>query len=802
MKRLSLIILILMWSSVSYGATYYVNATGGDNSRTTTQAQNSATPWLTIQKCADNTVAGDTCVVAAGTYNEIVTESTNGTSGNYITYVANPHLNAVVRGFNLTSRSYIRVIGFEVTHLSTEAHAINITAGTNNQILYNYVHNVKTGYGIDINSETSSLNIVRGNRVEFLKCPASGPCLGGGPIQLEGTKNLIEYNSLAHVNDFFPMSNAATAYNILRNNYMGHCYHADNPDNTHEEGRLECTGNGTASDSTGDYYASCCTGLDTGATCTARHIDGVQHGSKSNYFLFEKNYYDIGDDTTLSAGNRHAYLIRASGTLGIKIRDNIWKNLVGSYFSNGTGFRYYNNTAINSPTNGVSWTAYGETAYPTNNTDGKAFNNIYSNASSATGRVWSVYTRTPANELIADYELWYNFSAYYNVAYQAPSTWAGGASQTLHTDPLLETNFTLTSESPAKGAGVTITLANGAAAEATTTLVVDDAQPFVGQDWAVKDASGSAYGDTIIIGTNDPVTVTAVNYDTDTITISAAQTWADDAPVRLSHHNADMDIGAYPYKAGGYALTGTWALSEGTVTVTPSDASLVRFVEVLENGIPVGVDYTSPYTVAGVGAGTVTVKMFSLYASSTPIVEATLSGDETAPTLAAVTPVSTPSADTTPEYVFSSDQAGTITYGGTCGTGSLTNAIAGNNTVTWTLSPGTYSNCTITVNDGANSSTPLAVAEFVISGTPTYTLTVTKTGAGCSVVTSPSTDINCGSTCSATVGEGTAIQLFGTSNNGWNAITYGGDCAANGTVTMSTGGKTCTATCTQVQLFP
>jgi len=35
----------------------------------------------------------------------------------------------------------------------------------------------------------------------------------------------------------------------------------------------------------------------------------------------------------------------------------------------------------------------------------------------------------------------------------------------------------------------------------------------------------------------------------------------------------------------------------------------------------------------------------------------------------------------------------------------------------------------------------------------------------------------------------------------YKAITYGGDCAANGTVTMDAG-KTCTATCTQVYLFP
>jgi len=92
------------------------------------------------------------------------------------------------------------------------------------------------------------------------------------------------------------------------------------------------------------------------------------------------------------------------------------------------------------------------------------------------------------------------------------------------------------------------------------------------------------------------------------------------------------------------------------------------------------------------------------------------SADSTAPTLAEVTPVTTPSSNQAPQYVFSSDEAGTITYGGTCGNGSLSTAIVGNNTTAWNLGIGTYSNCTITVTDAAsNASTPLAITEFVIT---------------------------------------------------------------------------------------
>jgi hypothetical protein len=84
---------------------------------------------------------------------------------------------------------------------------------------------------------------------------------------------------------------------------------------------------------------------------------------------------------------------------------------------------------------------------------------------------------------------------------------------------------------------------------------------------------------------------------------------------------------------------------------------------------------------------------------------------------------------------------------------------------------------------------------------PTVELTVTKTGgSGCHVTSSPS-GVDCGSTCTLTVDSGTVVTLSGWSENGWNAISYGGDCAANGKVTVSAA-KTCTATRTQVQLFP
>ena len=90
--------------------------------------------------------------------------------------------------------------------------------------------------------------------------------------------------------------------------------------------------------------------------------------------------------------------------------------------------------------------------------------------------------------------------------------------------------------------------------------------------------------------------------------------------------------------------------------------------------------------------------------------------DTTAPILAEVTAVTTPDNDTTPAYTFSSTEAGTITYGGSC-TSSTTSASSGNNAITFsTLSDGTYDNCTVMVTDNAsNSSIPLEITTFTVN---------------------------------------------------------------------------------------
>ena len=98
-------------------AQYYVAKTGS-NSNPGTETE----PWLTIQKAADEMVAGDTVHVATGTYDEYVVTKTSGLPGNPIVFDGGQ--GSVMGGFSLR-HGYITIQGFEMNAFgATEGAAI------------------------------------------------------------------------------------------------------------------------------------------------------------------------------------------------------------------------------------------------------------------------------------------------------------------------------------------------------------------------------------------------------------------------------------------------------------------------------------------------------------------------------------------------------------------------------------------------------------------------------------------------------------------------------------------------------
>ena len=146
------------------------------------------------------------------------------------------------------------------------------------------------------------------------------------------------------------------------------------------------------------------------------------------------------------------------------------------------------------------------------------------------------------------------------------------------------------------------------------------------------------------------------------------------------------------------------------------------------------------------------------------------------PILAEVTRIASPTNDSTPDYTFSSTEAGTITYGGSCSS-RTTVAVAGDNTITLnTLSEGTYSDCTISVTGSTGNvssshtitsftvvippviSEVTAVISPTIDTTPNYTFSSSKAGT-----------ITYGGSCSSS----TTVAVAGNNTITFNALTNG-----------------------------
>ncbi len=86
----------------------YVSVDGSDENLGTAEQ-----PWQTIQKCASEAQAGETCVVVEGTYTERVQVTNSGSEGSPITFLAVGRV--IMEGFTVKADN-VTIKGFEITH--------------------------------------------------------------------------------------------------------------------------------------------------------------------------------------------------------------------------------------------------------------------------------------------------------------------------------------------------------------------------------------------------------------------------------------------------------------------------------------------------------------------------------------------------------------------------------------------------------------------------------------------------------------------------------------------------------------
>jgi Protein of unknown function (DUF1565) len=156
MKMLQM--MILLFTTTAFATTYYVVPTGSDSNN-----GSQSTPWKTISHAASSVIAGDTVIVADGTYVEAPYLNHSGASGIRITFKSQNKWGAVIAPTSTqvanasgiivsVAASYITIQDFEIVGpSSTNSEQVGIKApATSNGLIVkgNKIHHIGTSTSV------------------------------------------------------------------------------------------------------------------------------------------------------------------------------------------------------------------------------------------------------------------------------------------------------------------------------------------------------------------------------------------------------------------------------------------------------------------------------------------------------------------------------------------------------------------------------------------------------------------------------------------------------------------------------
>ncbi len=508
-KKLLLSLLILLLSAFrAEAATYTVKAGGGGS-------------YATISACAAVAVAGDTCVIYAGTYNETVAPANSGSAGSPITYSTNPGDSVTVTGWNLGTLSYIAIKGssaapmiitqsitwFAITHSIFQY--ISNTAGTGGSCF--------GGNGWYSSGQPSSYNQFLNLTMQYCGGKSNN---SSGAIELEGHYNLFDTINVSYSQAAVTLSGQ---FNVIRNSTFGPTSTAVIGTNHSQPVENSVACGGSSSDIPG----------------------GMQH------LLYENNY-----SAQWRGGNSHGVaLVTDTGSAKCGTTTNVFRlsqtmdsgsysteiySSLNSYFYNDS----FSDTQLDAGTKDQE-----DYQYDPNAPNSRTINNIFANMTRVGATDWCIYGDTP---LVENHNLCFNTG--WTGAWNGPSTGSGSSydpSDIFNKDPLFvsaDTNLQLQSGSPASGAGGPLTTAVGSGA-ISTSLTVSDAGFF---SWGY--GIPNVQPDWIRIGPSTTVQISSINYSTNVITLASPVSWSSGAPVYLYKNSsgaialngANPDMGAFP----------------------------------------------------------------------------------------------------------------------------------------------------------------------------------------------------------------------------------------------------------------
>lgn len=507
--------------------------------------------YTTIQACSTAAVAGDFCIVFAGTYAGW-TQAASGSAGNPITFKANAGDAVLINStIALGSQSYVTVgsatasEGFEITgqiSFTTMSHVIvqnNNIHGTSGRCF----QGAFPGFATFNQFVSNTINLCGGG-------------VGGGAqgILLVGNNNLIDLNSFIDVEDGIALYGDR---NVVRNN----------------------------------HFSRALTAIGSVHPDTLESVPGGGDPPMTN-LLYEGN---VTQDWGASPGDPNAHIQNVSDVSSTGETHHIWRfNSAANIGSVTYGTdRNVSNTYVYN--NSVSYAQVATSGnvdfcYCTTGglsaSNGKGINNIFSNNVNNGG--WSpVALSTGSNVGFVEHNNM-QFNTGYSGAWKGPllsvSTNQFDVTDIFNQDPKFVSagptgaNLHLQAGSPAIQAGGALITAVGSGST-STALTVADAGYF--QDGY----GGIVQADWIRIGSTNTVQISSINYSTNVITLATAQTWSNGDSIYLYKksdgvvvlNGANPDIGAFPFSSVSQVATPTFSPVAGTYssaqTVTISTAT-------------------------------------------------------------------------------------------------------------------------------------------------------------------------------------------------------------------------------------
>jgi len=486
---------LLLLSLQLQATTYTVKAGGGGD-------------FTGIQACATAMASGDTCTVYAGTYNEHVSLSA-GAVGAYKTLQVNG--TDVVYVYDFTISSHNKIIGFYIQNPSSPNSHDCVDIGnaatdiyiTSNNLYACGSHAMISGTS---SSYTSSYVYIQNNTFSYPCSTSSSPNVCAALVVL-GDHHLIENNDISHTSD--GVTEYAGSHNIFRRNTF------------HDNNSSDC----------GSNSGNC-------------HIDFIatEPSTPTQYNLYEEN-----TELNNLGANGHGYLsqsdVCSSQCYKLIIRFNI-----GAHVGAGG---ILDDNANNSSVPGFSYVkSYNNTWVDYNNYSG---NQLYGGTN---GFTHNSTNGAEINDLFYYPESLANFNPYYTDASSAPFSasnnlaWCTGTPCSIHghvygsgnftddpgnikADPMFVSyagnNFQLSTGSPAIGAGTYLTTVASGDSGSGTTLVVNDAS-FFQDGYGLQGVNADCIAVTTV---TKLVCITAVNYQTNTLTLASSITRSKGDPVWL-----------------------------------------------------------------------------------------------------------------------------------------------------------------------------------------------------------------------------------------------------------------------------